>query len=225
MRAFKQHMGVVAPMRVDNVDTDQIIPSREMKRVSRFGLGEGLFAGWRYNYDDMKKVGLRKSFVLNKPEYFGASIILGGRNWGCGSSREHAVWALYDYGIRAIIAESFGRIFHRNCARNGLLAIELPHEAIDQLDESTRRAPQSSRVLIDLLKGLIHSPAGDVFDFSIPASDRHMLLNGLDYIEFTLQYEQDIEKFARRDRLARPWAYLRPSSSSSSSSSDVSPSQ
>ena len=106
-------MGVVAPILVDNVDTDQIIPSREMKRVSKSGLGEGLFAGWRYHYDGMRKIGLRKNFVLNNPEYFGASIILGGKNFGCGSSREHAVWALRDYGIRAIIAESFGRIFHQ----------------------------------------------------------------------------------------------------------------
>ena len=208
MREFKQHMGVTAPIRVDNVDTDQIIPSREMKRVSRYGLGEGLFAGWRYNYDDMRKVGLRKNFVLNKPEYFGASIILGGKNWGCGSSREHAVWALYDYGIRAIIAESFGRIFHRNCARNGLLAIELPAEQIDILEKSTMSAPQSSRILIDLIKGEIHSPGGDVFVFAISESDRHMLLNGLDYIEFTLQYESDINAFAKRDEEARPWAYL-----------------
>ena len=208
MRAFKQHMGVVAPMIVDNVDTDQIIPSREMKRVSRYGLGEGLFAGWRYNYDDMIKVGLRKNFVLNKPEYFGASIILGGKNWGCGSSREHAVWALYDYGIRAVIAESFGRIFHRNCARNGLLAIELPAEQIDVLADSTKTAPQSSRVLIDLIKCEIHSPRGDVFEFSIPESDRHMLLNGLDYIEFTMQYENDIDSFVAKDREARDWAYL-----------------
>ena len=208
MRAFKQHMGVVAPIIVDNVDTDQIIPSREMKRVSRYGLGEGLFAGWRYNYDDMVKVGLRKNFVLNKPEYFGASIILGGRNWGCGSSREHAVWALYDYGIRAVIAESFGRIFHRNCARNGLLAIELPAEQIDIIADSTKTAPQSSRVLIDLIKCEIHSPRGEVFDFTIPESDRHMLLNGLDYIEFTMQHEDAIDAFVARDRKARDWAYL-----------------
>lgn len=208
MRAFRQHMGVVAPILVDNVDTDQIIPSREMKRVSRYGLGEGLFAGWRYNYDDMIKVGLRKNFVLNKPEYFGSSIILGGQNWGCGSSREHAVWALYDYGIRAVIAESFGRIFHRNCARNGLLAVELPAEQIEALADATRTAPQSSRVLIDLIKCEIHSPRGDVYNFSIPESDRHMLLNGLDYIEFTMQYEDSIDSFVAADRKSRDWAYL-----------------
>lgn len=208
MKEFVQHMGVVAPIIVDNVDTDQIIPSREMKRVSRHGLGDGLFAGWRYNYDDMKKVGLRKNFVLNKPEYFGASIILGGKNWGCGSSREHAVWALFDYGIRVIIAESFGRIFHRNCARNGLLAVELSAEQIEILAEQTRTAPQSSRILVDLTKGKVHAPRGDIFDFSTSESDRNMLLNGLDYIEYTLQHEDAIEAFAVKDKDARPWAYL-----------------
>jgi len=208
MLSFLQHMGVTAPIVVDNVDTDQIIPSREMKRVSRHGLGEGLFAGWRYQYEDMEKVGLRKNFVLNKPEYFGASIILGGKNWGCGSSREHAVWALADYGIRVIIAESFGRIFYRNCARNGLLAVELPAEQIDVLIETTKASPQSSRVLVDLIKGEIHAPNGDIFPFSIAESDRNMLLNGLDYIEYSLQYEQEIIQFGEKDRLARPWAYL-----------------
>lgn len=208
MKKFTRHTGVAAPIIVDNVDTDQIIPSREMKRVSRHGLGDGLFAGWRYRYDDMKKVGLRKNFVLNKPEYFGASIILGGKNWGCGSSREHAVWALYDYGIRVIIAESFGRIFYRNCARNGLLAIELPAGQIETLDEQVREEPQSSRVLVDLTKGEVHAPRGNVFVFNVPQSDRNMLLNGLDYIEFTLQYDDAIAAFGERDRNARPWAHL-----------------
>ncbi len=208
MKKFVQHVGVVAPMIVDNVDTDQIIPSREMKRVSRHGLGDGLFAGWRYNYDDMEKIGLRKDFVLNKPEYFGASIILGGKNWGCGSSREHAVWALYDYGIRVIVAPSFGRIFYRNCARNGLLAIELPEEQIAAIAEQTAEAPQSNRVLVDLEKGEIRTPRGDVFSFSIWPSDRNMLLNGLDYIEYTLQHNDAINAFAENDKTARPWAYL-----------------
>ena len=201
-------MGVVAPIIVDNVDTDQIIPSREMKRVSRYGLGDGLFAGWRYNYDGMKKVGLRRNFVLNKSEHFGASIILGGENWGCGSSREHAVWALFDYGIRVIIAESFGRIFYRNCARNGLLAVELSAEHIEILAGQTGKSPQSSRVLVDLSKGQIHAPRGEIFEFSIPESDRNMLLNGLDYIEYTLQHEGAIEAYAAKDKQARPWAYL-----------------
>lgn len=208
MKKFVQHMGVVAPMIVDNVDTDQIIPSREMKRVSRHGLGDGLFAGWRYNYDGMRKVGLRKNFVLNKPEFFGTSIILGGKNWGCGSSREHAVWALYDYGIRVIVAESFGRIFRRNCARNGLLAIELPQDQIAILEDQINKSPQSSRILVDLAKGEVHAPRGEVFEFSVWESDRNMLLNGLDYIEYTLQYEDAIDAHVRKDRAARPWAHL-----------------
>lgn len=208
MRAFLQHMGVVAPLVIDNVDTDQIIPSREMKRVSKTGLGDGLFAGWRYEYDGIKKVGPRKSFVLNRAEYFGTSILLGGKNWGCGSSREHAVWALNDYGIRAIIAESFGRIFQRNCARNGLLAIELSAEQIQLLAESTSASPQSSRVLIDLAKGEVHAPRGEIFTFAIAESDRNMLLNGLDHIEYTMQFESDIARFSRQDREVRAWAYL-----------------
>lgn len=208
MKPFKQHTGVVAPIVVDNVDTDQIIPSREMTRVSRLGLGVGLFAGWRYQYDDMRKVGLRKNFVLNKPEFAGASIILGGKNWGCGSSREHAVWALADYGIRVIIAPSYGRIFQRNCARNGLLAVELSAEQIDVLVATTARSPQTSQVTVDLVKGELHTPGDEIFSFAIPESDRKMLLNGLDYIEFTLQYEEAIERFGESDRTARPWAYL-----------------
>ena len=208
MRVFNQHTGVVAPIIIDNVDTDQIIPSREMKRVTRHGLGEGLFAGWRYLYDDMRKVGLRESFVLNKPEYSGASIILGGKNWGCGSSREHAVWALADYGIRVIIAESFGRIFYRNCGRNGLLAIELPSKQIEALHEATADSPQSNRIMVDLPQGEIHSPNGESFTFDIQESDRNMLLNGLDYIDFTLQFRPAIESFAEKDRADRPWAYL-----------------
>lgn len=195
-------------MIIDNVDTDQIIPSREMKYVNRHRLGDGLFAGWRYKYEGMRKVGLRRDFVLNRSEYFGASIILGGKNWGCGSSREHAVWALVDYGIRVIIAQSFGRIFHHNCARNGLLAIELPAADIELIDAQTRDSPQSSRVMVDLLNSEIRSPRGNVFAFGISPSDRNMLLNGLDYIEYTLQFDDEIRKFVIADRLARPWAYL-----------------
>lgn len=208
MKPIFQHMGVVAPIIVDNVDTDQIIPSREMKRVSKRGLGAGLFAGWRYLYDDMRKVGLQNDFILNQPELFGTSILLGGKNWGCGSSREHAVWALYDYGIRAVIAESFGRIFQGNCARNGLLAIELPGEQIELLAESTKMSPQSSRILIDLVKSEVHAPRGEIFEFNMSESDREMLLKGLDHIEYTLNYKKEIEKFEKQDRVVRAWAYL-----------------
>lgn len=208
MTVVAQHMGVCAPFLVNNIDTDQIIPSREMKRVSKQGLGEGLFAGWRYVYDDMEKVGLREDFVLNQPDYSGASIVLAGKNFGCGSSREHAVWALRDYGINVVIAESFGRIFRINCARNGLLAIELPGKTIEELHRQTSIAPQSKRLLVDLEKLEIHTPEGDVIEFSIDESDRFMLLQGLNYIDYTMQYEGDIEDFIGKDREARPWAHL-----------------
>ena len=187
-----------------DIDTDQIIAARFLTTTSREGLGKHAFHDLRYLDDGSAN----PDFPLNRPEAEGCSILVAGNNFGCGSSREHAVWALYDYGIRAVIAESFGRIFHRNCARNGLLAIELPAEQIDVLADSTMTAPQSSRVLIDLIKCEIHSPRGEIFKFAIPESDRHMLLNGLDYIEFTMQYENAIDGFVADDRNARGWAYL-----------------
>lgn len=208
MKPLTRHTGVCAPILIDNVDTDQIIPSREMKRVSKLGLGDGLFAGWRYVYDDAKKAGLREDFVLNQPEYKGASIILSGKNFGCGSSREHAVWALRDFGIKVIIAESFGRIFRNNCARNGLLAIELAGDGIEVLHNETAPAPQTHKLTVDLSKCRIKVPSGAAIRFSIDEADRNMLLEGLDYIDFTLRYADDIDAFVERDRGARPWAYL-----------------
>lgn len=208
MKPMTAHMGVCAPILTDNVDTDQIIPSREMKRVSKQGLGDGLFAGWRYVYDGMRKTGLRHDFVLNQTNYFGASIILAGKNFGCGSSREHAVWALCDFGIRAIIAESFGRIFRINCAKNGLLAIELKADKIELLRAQTSEAPQSNRVLVDLRKCEIHAPRGEAIEFHIDASDRDMLLEGLDHIDSTLRYADEIDAYIEEDREARAWAYL-----------------
>ena len=208
MDRFRQLEGIAAPMLIDNVDTDQIIPSREMKRVSKTGLGQGLFAGWRYTYDGIKKTGDNPDFVLNGTEYQNASIRLSGSNFGCGSSREHAVWALKDYGFRVLIAESFGRIFRNNCARNGLLAIVLPAAAIAALEEQTRIDPQNRRVLVDLEACKLRGPGGSTFTFDIVESDRHMLLNGLDYIDFTLGFEADINRFVEADRRARPWAHL-----------------
>ncbi len=204
MRPLSQHEGICAPILVDNVDTDQIIPSREMKRVSKRGLGAGLFAGWRYVYDGMKKTGLRHDFVLNQSDYVGASIILAGKNFGCGSSREHAVWALCDYGIRVIIAESFGRIFRINCAKNGLLAIELPADTITGINRQVGDEPQSQRLLVDLAKNRIHTPDGGQIEFAIDASDRHMLLEGLDHVSYTLQFADDIDRFRADARGRRP---------------------
>ncbi|MFK7955299.1 MAG: 3-isopropylmalate dehydratase small subunit [Lysobacterales bacterium] len=208
MKPFTQHRGVTAPIMQDNVDTDQIIPSREMTRVSKTGLGDGLFAGWRYTYDGSTKVGLVEEFVLNRSDYASASIILSGRNFGCGSSREHAVWALKDFGIRAIIAESFGAIFRMNCARNGLLAIELSAEAIAHFQGYCEQAPQQQRLEIDLEKNTVTGAPHQIFEFSIDEADRHMLINGLDFIDDTLQYDADIKDFSQRYREANQWAVL-----------------
>jgi len=206
MKPFTRHRGVAAPLLVDNVDTDQIIPSREMKRVSKLGLGDGLFAGWRYLYDGTERTGENPEFVLNKPPYRNASILLGGKNFGCGSSREHAVWALADFGIRAIVAPGFGRIFRSNCARNGLLALELSQADIDRLLAAGEGA--APEIEIDLDAQVIRLPDGSAIAFSVPEGDREMLLKGLDYIDYTLQYEKQIDAHVATDRQARPWAYL-----------------
>ena len=208
MAEFREHAGIAAAIPDDNVDTDQIIPSREMKKVSKKGLGEGLFAGWRYRYDGTRKVGLDDAFVLNKPEYAGTSILLVGSNFGCGSSREHAVWALADFGIRVIIGESFGRIFRNNCARNRLLAICMSAEEIESIRLSTESDPQNNRLTVDLENQVVRVPGGESVSFDVNATDRDMLLKGQDYIDFTLQYEASIDRFVEQDRKARPWAYL-----------------
>ena len=208
MNEFLTHTGVAATIPEDNVDTDQIIPSREMKRVSKKGLGDGLFAGWRYRYEGTKKIGENEDFVLNKPDYAGTSILLAGKNFGCGSSREHAVWALRDYGIRAIIAESFGRIFSRNCARNRLLAICLSADEIAAIRRATATDPQENRLTIDLEKCAVTLPGGTEMMFEVDAFDREMLMKGLDYIDYTLQYEKTIDRFIDDDRITRPWAHL-----------------
>ncbi|MEM9184386.1 MAG: 3-isopropylmalate dehydratase small subunit [Pseudomonadota bacterium] len=212
MRAFTVHQGVAAPIMQDNIDTDQLIPSREMKRVSKSGLGAGLFAGWRYRYDGSQKIGPAEDFVLNQPAYRDASILLSGRNFGCGSSREHAVWALTDFGIRAIIAEGFGAIFRMNCGRNGLLAIDLPADQITALQRFCEADPQAHRLTIDLTNNRVDAGDQHSFAFSIDEADRHMLLNGLDFIDFSLQFRDDINRFAEAYRQQHSWAVLPPPS-------------
>ena len=205
---FTTHEGVCAPLRTDNIDTDQIIPSREMKTVSKTGRGTGLFAGWRYADNGRDKTAPNKDFVLNRSAYEGASILLGGSNFGCGSSREHAVWALRDFGIRVIIAESFGKIFRNNCARNRLLAIELPQDTIERIERSIAANPQSCRLTVDLERQLIGLPGGETLHFEVNAFDRGMLLKGLDYVDVALQFQDDIDDFVTRDRASRPWAHF-----------------
>ncbi|MFV8819317.1 3-isopropylmalate dehydratase small subunit [Haliea sp. E17] len=205
MRKFTVHRGVAAPLLRVNVDTDAIIPSREMKLVSKQGLGEGLFAGWRYTAPGGREPD--SCFVLNRPEYSGASILLSGRNFGCGSSREHAVWALAEYGIRAIIAPSFGVIFQGNCERNGILPVVLDDSAVQAIAGEVEADPQGSEVEIDLEQQRVISPGGHTYSFDIAPSSRQMLLQGLDQIGSTLCRLEEIEAFEEGLRQRRPWLF------------------
>jgi 3-isopropylmalate/(R)-2-methylmalate dehydratase small subunit len=206
MQPFTRHRGVAVPLLRNNIDTDSIIPSREMKRVSRSGLGEGLFAAWRYTLPGGREPD--PDFVLNQPAYRGASILLAGANFGCGSSREHAVWALAEYGIRAIVASSFGSIFYNNCVRNGILPIVLDEAVVESLAHDVEVDPQARQLQIDLCTQSIDTASGEHHMFSIDAAQRHMLMEGLDAIALTLQSERDIAAFEARDRRLRPWVYL-----------------
>lgn len=208
MTPFRTFTGVAAPILQDNIDTDQIIPSREMKRVAKDGLADGLFAGWRFHYEGDAKVAPDPRFVLNQPAYRGTTILLSGSNFGCGSSREHAVWALRDFGVRVVIAQSFGRIFRSNCARNGLLAVQLTAAEIERIHAAVVADPQREKISVDLEHSRILLPDGSHIMFAIEEFDRGMLLAGLDYVDYTLQFSADIEAFSARDRERRPWAYL-----------------
>jgi 3-isopropylmalate/(R)-2-methylmalate dehydratase small subunit len=203
MDKFTVHRGVAAPLLRINIDTDAIIPSREMKHVSKTGLGEGLFAGWRYREPGSREP--NPGFVLNQPPYAGTSILLAGLNFGCGSSREHAVWALKEYGIRAIVAPSFGAIFYSNCIRNGLLPVELPEDAVQALADA---CTGGAELCVDLAQCRVESPTGAVYCFAIQPALREMLLEGLDPVALTLKLAPQIEAFQAADRQARPWVYL-----------------
>jgi len=206
MEPFTRLTAVAAPLIRANVDTDAIIPSREMKAVSKTGLADGLFAGWRY-----KDIGGREpdpGFVLNQPAYARARILLGGENFGCGSSREHAVWALAEYGIRAIVAPSFSPIFYGNCVRNGILPVRLPAEDIAALAAAAAPDPAARPLTIDLRSCELQAPGGATHYFDIEPEAREMLLEGLDTIDLTMKQRGDIEAFWRADRTARPWIYL-----------------
>ena len=168
MRSFTVHEGVAAPLVRANIDTDAIIPSREMKRVSKEGLGEGLFANWRYS-DPAKRIE-DPDFILNREGYREATILIAGDNFGCGSSREHAVWALVDYGFRAIIAPSFGSIFYGNCVRNGILPIRIESEVVEQLATDTATRPES--LVVDLPRQTVSTPAGSNHTFELSPAIR-----------------------------------------------------
>jgi 3-isopropylmalate/(R)-2-methylmalate dehydratase small subunit len=205
MEPFIRHTGVAAPLPRINVDTDAIIPSREMKRVSKEGLGEGLFADWRYT--DVATRTEDSDFVLNRQAYRNATILVAGANFGCGSSREHAVWALKDYGFRAVIAPTFGSIFYGNCVRNGMLPVRLPESDVETIAGLLESGP-GREITIDLPAQRVTDPAGKDHVFEIAAADREMLLEGLDPIAKTMQRDDEISAFMQRDRRERPWIYL-----------------
>ncbi|HEV2569437.1 3-isopropylmalate dehydratase small subunit [Sphingomonas sp.] len=193
MTPFVTLTSVAAPLIRDNIDTDSIIPSREMKSTGRAGLADGLFAPWRYT--DAAARAQHPEFVLNRPEFAGAQILLTGKNFGCGSSREHAVWALLEYGIRCIVAESFAPIFYNNCVRNGLLPVVLGNEEIAAMAGRT--------VHVDLAERTID---GHAFEIGVEAQT--MLLKGLDAIDLTLEFCDAIADWQAADRVMRPWIYL-----------------
>ena len=206
MEPFTILTAVAAPLIRDNIDTDAIIPSREMKTVAKDGLSDGLFAGWRY-----LGIGGRepdRGFVLNDPAYAGARILLAGDNFGCGSSREHAVWALAEYGFRAILAPSFSPIFAANCVRNGLAPVVLAAAAVGHIAEQVEAEPQAKQVTVDLVRGVVIAPDGAESRFELEAEAREMLLEGLDGIDLTLKSKDRIAAFRANDRLIRPWIYF-----------------
>ena len=205
MKKFTTHSGVAAPLLRINIDTDAIIPSREMKRVSKHGLGEGLFAGWRYKAPGSREI--NPDFVLNQTEFSGATILLSGNNFGCGSSREHAVWALKEYGICVIIASGFGSIFYGNCVRNGILPIILPDQIVHKLADQVKVDPPRCRITIDLEQKHVVGPDRSCYEFDIEASQQAMLLEGLDPIAVTLKLDSEIQAFQKKYQKNRPWLF------------------
>ncbi|MEO3428107.1 3-isopropylmalate dehydratase small subunit [Pelagibius sp. CAU 1746] len=201
MEKFTTLTGVAAPMPLVNIDTDMIIPKQFLKTVQRTGLSKGLFYEMRFDENGEAKDG----FVLDQPAYRNTQILVTGENFGCGSSREHAPWALLDAGIRCVIAPSFADIFYNNCFKNGILPIALPQEQVDLLmDDASRGA--NAIVTVDLEKQEITGPDGGTIKFDIDPFRKHCLLNGLDDIGLTLQKEDKIAAFEEKRKTAQPWA-------------------
>lgn len=212
MRAFTVLTGLVAPMDRANVDTDAIIPKQFLKSIHRAGFGPFLFDEWRYldrGEPGMDCTGrpLNPDFVLNRPEYQGAQVLLARENFGCGSSREHAPWALEDYGFRAIIAPSFADIFFNNCFKNGLLPIVLPAEQVDSLFKELVTGYQ---LVIDLAAQTVATPAGRVLPFDVDPARKYRLLNGLDDIGLTLQHTDQIKAYEQARAKQAPWLFEAP---------------
>jgi 3-isopropylmalate/(R)-2-methylmalate dehydratase small subunit len=201
MEKFTKLEGVAAPLKIVNVDTDMIIPKQYLKTLKRTGLGTGLFSELRYREDGSEN----PDFVLNKPAYRNAKILVADNNFGCGSSREHAPWALMDFGIRCVISTEFGDIFYNNCFKNGLLPIKVSKEDLDKLFDDAERGANAT-LSIDLEKQEIRGPDGGVVKFEIDAHRKHCLLNGLDDIGMTHLKRDKIKAFEQQAKAARPWA-------------------
>jgi len=211
VRKFDLLQGVVAPMDRANVDTDLIIPKQFLKSIKRSGFGPNLFDELRYLDEgqpgqDCSARPLNPDFPLNQPRYRGASILLARENFGCGSSREHAPWALEDYGFRCIIAPSFADIFYNNCFKNGLLPVALPEDVVDRLFRELYAQPGYT-LAVDLEQQQVTTPGGEVLPFEVDAFRRHCLLEGLDDIGLTLQSAEAIRRFEARHREHAPWLF------------------
>ncbi|MBS0601957.1 MAG: 3-isopropylmalate dehydratase small subunit [Proteobacteria bacterium] len=211
MQPFTELHGLVVPLDRPNVDTDAIIPKQFLKSIKRSGFGPNLFDEWRYL--DVGEPGQdcagrprNPDFSLNQPRYAGASVLLARENFGCGSSREHAVWALEDYGIRCVIAPSFADIFFSNCGKNGVLAIRLPAETVDRLFRAVEATP-GYQLFVNLPGQTIATPDGEVIDFDIDAFRKECLVNGWDDIGLTLRHADDIRAYEARRRQEAPWLF------------------
>ncbi|HLS58617.1 MAG TPA: 3-isopropylmalate dehydratase small subunit [Paracoccaceae bacterium] len=201
MEKFTRLTGVAAPLPMVNVDTDMIIPKQFLKTIQRTGLGRNLFDEMRYDDDGNEN----PDFVLNKPAYREAKILVAGANFGCGSSREHAPWALLDFGIRCVIAPSFADIFYNNCFKNGILPIVLPQEEVDKLLDDAERGANAT-ITVDLEKQEISGPDGGTIPFEVDPFRKHCLLNGLDDIGLTMEKVDRIEAFEKAYAARAPWA-------------------
>ncbi len=200
MDAFTKLTGVAAPLPMANVDTDKIIPARFLKTIKRTGLGVHLFDTLRYDADGKE----RPDFVLNQGPYRRAEILIAHENFGCGSSREHAPWALLDFGIRCVIAPDFADIFHNNTFKNGILPIRLPREICDQLMEDAKQG-DNARITIDLAEQVVVRPNGEKIPFEIDPFRKHLLLNGLDDIGQTLQHAPSIDSYEAKQKTEKSW--------------------
>lgn len=214
MKKFERFEGVVAPLDRANVDTDLIIPKQFLKSIKRTGFGVNLFDELRYLDEgqpgqDCSKRPLNPDFVLNQPRYQGAEVLLARRNFGCGSSREHAPWALEDFGFKVVIAPSFADIFYNNAFKNGILLITLEEEEVDRLFAEVD-ANEGYQLDVDLEHQRVITPGGEILEFEVDAFRKHCLLNGLDDIGITLQDEDAIRSFEEKHRQQRPWLFRQP---------------